>query len=72
MRCFTRTYKYSIKLNKKKDRDSPVRAGGGAAHFSRRCGWGAMGMDQMRLKDKKNTLFCRPIKTSPNNHPFER
>jgi hypothetical protein len=40
--------------------------------FSRRCGWGVMGMDQMRLKDKKNTLFCRPFKISPNNHPFER
>jgi hypothetical protein len=33
MRCLTRTYKFSIKLNKKKDRDSPARAGGSAAHF---------------------------------------
>jgi hypothetical protein len=33
MRCLTQTYKSSIKLNKKKDRDSPARAGGNAAHF---------------------------------------
>jgi hypothetical protein len=28
--------------------------------FSRGCNWSAMGMDQVWLKDKKNTLFCGP------------
>jgi hypothetical protein len=37
-------------------------AGGGAVHFLARVWLGAMGMDQVRLKDKKYTLLWAPSK----------